>query len=56
MLMLGIPFWAALILAALMAGIIGGLFSVAMLRLRGDYLAISTLGFCGIVRVVLINL
>ncbi len=56
MLMLGIPFWAALILAALMAGIIGGLFSVPILRLRGDYLAIATLGFCEIVRVVLINL
>lgn len=56
MLMLGIPFWAALILAALMAGIIGGLFSVPILRLRGDYLAIATLGFCEIVRVILINL
>ncbi len=56
MLMLGIPFWVALILAALMAGIIGGLFSVPILRLRGDYLAIATLGFCEIVRVVLINL
>lgn len=56
MLMLGVPFWAALILAALMAGIIGGLFSVPILRLRGDYLAIATLGFCEIVRVVLINL
>ncbi|HIZ88318.1 MAG: branched-chain amino acid ABC transporter permease [Mucispirillum sp.] len=56
MLMLGIPFWAALILAALMAGLIGGLFSVPILRLRGDYLAIATLGFCEIVRVVLINL
>lgn len=56
MLMLGIPFWTALILAALMAGLIGGLFSVPILRLRGDYLAIATLGFCEIVRVVLINL
>lgn len=56
MLMLGIPFWAALIIAALMAGLIGGLFSVPILRLRGDYLAIATLGFCEIVRVILINL
>ena len=56
MLMLGIPFWGALIIAALMAGLIGGLFSVPILRLRGDYLAIATLGFCEIVRVILINL
>ncbi len=56
MLMFGVPFPIALILATLMAGAIGGLFSVPILRLRGDYLAIATLGFCEIVRVVLINL
>ena len=56
MLMLGVPFGAALVIATLMAGLIGGLFGIPILRLRGDYLAIATLGFCEIVRVVILNL
>lgn len=51
----GFSFWTALPfsggLAALVAGLIGG----PVLRLRGDYLAIVTLGFAEIVRLVLIN-
>ncbi len=56
MLMLGVPFGVALVTATLMAGLIGGLFGIPILRLRGDYLAIATLGFCEIVRVVILNL
>lgn len=51
----GLSFWATLpcagVLAAVIAGIIGG----PVLRLRGDYLAIVTLGFAEITRIVLIN-
>lgn len=55
MLTMDIPFIIAIILATVMAGVIGGLFGVPILRLRGDYLAISTLGFAEIVRVILLN-
>lgn len=56
MMLAGVPFWLSVIIAALAAGIIGGLFSIPILRLRGDYLAIATLGFCEIVRVVFLNI
>lgn len=56
MMMFNIPFGVALIAAALMAGLIGGLFSIPILRLRGDYLAIATLGFCEVVRVIFTNM
>lgn len=56
MMMFNVPFGMALIAAALMAGLIGGLFSIPILRLRGDYLAIATLGFCEVVRVIFTNM
>lgn len=56
MMMFNVPFGVALIVAALMAGLIGGLFSIPILRLRGDYLAIATLGFCEVVRVIFTNM
>ncbi len=52
---LGLPFWFALpfsILASTIAGIILG---VPVLRMRGDYLAIVTLGFGEIIRVLVIS-
>lgn len=39
------PFWQAWPLAALFAGLTGAMLGVPVLRLRGDYLAIVTLGF-----------
>jgi branched-chain amino acid transport system permease protein len=48
-------FWEALPLAGLVAAIVGILLALPVLRLRGDYLAIVTLGFGEIVRIVLIN-
>ena len=39
-----------------MAGVVGGVFGIPILRLRGDYLAIATLGFCEIVRVIILNI
>ena len=50
------PFWAVLPLAALLAGGFGVLLGAPTLRLRGDYLAIVTLGFGEIIRIFLNNL
>jgi branched-chain amino acid transport system permease protein len=48
-------FWIALPLAGIIAVIFGILLSLPVLRLRGDYLAIITLAFGEIVRMVLQN-
>ena len=48
-------FIPALLMAAILAGIIGWLLGVIALRLRDDYLAIATLGFSEIIRVILTN-
>ncbi len=48
-------FWGALLIAPAMAGVAGIALGLPTLRLRGDYLAIVTLGFGEVVRVVLIN-
>ena len=53
---LGQPFLLALLAGALASGIMGILLGTPTLRLRGDYLAIATLGFAEIVRGVLINI
>lgn len=50
------PFWAILPLGALMAALFGVLLGAPTLKLRGDYLAIVTLGFGEIVRIFLNNL
>ncbi|MBI4179462.1 ABC transporter ATP-binding protein [bacterium] len=47
--------WALIPLAALLAALFGILLGAPTLRLRGDYLAIVTLGFGEIVRIVLTN-
>lgn len=44
------------VLAALAAGIVGLLVGLPTLRLRGDYLAIATLGLSEIIRIVFVNL
>ena len=49
------PFVPALLLAGLLAGVIGWFLGVIALRLRDDYLAIATLGFSEIIRVILTN-
>jgi len=51
----GISFWLALPLGALLAAMFGVLLGLPVLRLRGDYLAIVTLGFAEIIRLVLNN-
>lgn len=50
------PLWAILPLGALVAGMFGALLGAPTLRLRGDYLAIVTLGFGEIIRIFLNNL
>lgn len=45
-----------LVAAGIAAGIVGLLIGIPALRLRGDYLAILTLGFGEIIRIVIINL
>jgi len=51
----GWSFWICLPLAGIMAAFWGILLGFPVLRLRGDYLAIVTLAFGEIIRVVLIN-
>jgi branched-chain amino acid transport system permease protein len=51
-----LPFIPALIIAGLTAALLGFLIGTPVLRLRDDYLAIATLGFSEIIRVVLTNL
>ena len=53
---LGLSFWVCLPLAGGMAALFGFLLGFPVLRLRGDYLAIVTLGFGEIIRIMLNNL
>jgi branched-chain amino acid transport system permease protein len=48
-------FWTCLPLAGIMAAFAGILLGFPVLRLRGDYLAIVTLGFGEIIRIILLN-
>ena len=52
---LDIPFWPMLLVGAIVAAMFGVLLGAPTLRLRGDYLAIVTLGFGEIVPVVFLN-
>ncbi|MDN3237190.1 high-affinity branched-chain amino acid ABC transporter permease LivM [Pseudomonas sp. WAC2] len=52
----GLGFWICLPIAGLMAALFGFLLGFPVLRLRGDYLAIVTLGFGEIIRILLRNL
>ncbi|MFG5860823.1 high-affinity branched-chain amino acid ABC transporter permease LivM [Metapseudomonas sp. CR1201] len=52
---LGLGFWSVLPLAALLAALAGALLGFPVLRMHGDYLAIVTLGFGEIIRLVLNN-
>ncbi|MFC0269854.1 branched-chain amino acid ABC transporter permease [Metabacillus herbersteinensis] len=52
---LQMPFGLALVVAGVAAAVTGLLIGIPSLRLRGDYLAIATLGFGEIVRIVFLN-
>ncbi|MBU1345037.1 MAG: high-affinity branched-chain amino acid ABC transporter permease LivM [Proteobacteria bacterium] len=51
----GISFWVVLPISAALGAICGTLLGYPVLRLRGDYLAIVTLGFGEIIRIILEN-
>ena len=50
------PLWVVIPLGAMLAGFFGAVLGAPTLKLRGDYLAIVTLGFGEIIRVFLNNL
>lgn len=52
---LGLGFWSALIIAPFLAGLCGMVLAFPVLKMHGDYLAIVTLGFGEIIRLVLNN-
>ncbi|MFZ3183725.1 MAG: high-affinity branched-chain amino acid ABC transporter permease LivM [Pseudomonas sp.] len=52
----GLGFWTCLPIAGLMAAFFGFILGFPVLRLRGDYLAIVTLGFGEIIRILLRNM
>lgn len=51
----GLGFWTVLPLAGLLGALFGVLLGFPVLRLRGDYLAIVTMGFGEIIRLILEN-
>jgi branched-chain amino acid transport system permease protein len=51
----GVGFWLALPISAVLGFLFGTLLGYPVLRLRGDYLAIVTLGFGEIIRIVMEN-
>ncbi len=52
----GLDFWAALPIAAAIGAVAGVLLAIPVLSLRGDYLAIVTLGFGEVIRIFSQNL
>ena len=53
---MNVPFPIALLIGGIFAAFIGFLIGLPTLRLKGDYLAITTLGFGEIIRVVIVNI
>ena len=51
----GLDFWSGLVMGGLLAAFFGFVLGFPVLRLRGDYLAIVTLGFGEIIRILLNN-
>ncbi len=52
----GIPFWAALPFAGAVSMIFGFVIGLPSIRVRGDYVAITTLGFGEVIRIAFNNL
>jgi branched-chain amino acid transport system permease protein len=50
-----LPFVVALILGGIFAALVGLLIGIPVLRLKSDYLAIATLGFSEIIRIIFTN-
>ena len=52
---LGIPFWISLLIGGLIASFFGLLLAIPTVKLKGDYLAIATLGFAVIIENIFRN-
>ncbi|TSI11011.1 branched-chain amino acid ABC transporter permease [Lysinibacillus sp. BW-2-10] len=52
---LGLPLIVAILLGAVISALAGLLVGIPTLRLKGDYLAIATLGFAEIIRIIFLN-
>lgn len=52
---LGIGFWTAILIAPFLAAILAAIIAFPVLRTHGDYIAIVTLGFGEIIRLILTN-
>jgi branched-chain amino acid transport system permease protein len=52
----GAPFLVSILCGAALAAVFGVLIGLPTLRLKGDYLAIATLGFGEVIRVLLLNM
>lgn len=52
----GVPFFASIIIGSIIAALFGFLIGLPTLRLKGDYLAITTMGFCQIIVVAIQNI
>ena len=52
----GLPFWISVPLAALVAGIVGAILGIPCLRVRDDFLAITTMGINFVVEAVFLYL
>ncbi|GGA26629.1 branched-chain amino acid ABC transporter permease [Psychrobacillus lasiicapitis] len=53
---LHLPFVVAIIVGGIVAALAGLIVGIPSLRLKGDYLAIATLGFAEIIRIVFLNI
>ena len=53
---LDLPFIVAIIVGGIVAALAGLIVGIPSLRLKGDYLAIATLGFAEIIRIVFLNI
>jgi branched-chain amino acid transport system permease protein len=52
----GVVLLIAIVIGAVVAGLMGLIVGIPSLRLKGDYLAIVTLGFAEIIRIVILNI
>ncbi|MFN3699130.1 MAG: branched-chain amino acid ABC transporter permease, partial [Dictyoglomus sp.] len=52
----GLVFFVFVLIGGIFAGLLGILIGIPTLRLKGDYLAIATLGFGEIIRVIIYNM
>ena len=52
---INVHFFFALLIAGILSAIVGFLIGAPVLKLKGDYLAIATLGFSEIISVVFTN-